>query len=279
MRIVITGAGGQLGQSLVQLLDDHSILGISSSDYDIGDPAIIPVISGFSPEIVIHAAAMTDVDRCECNPELAYRINAIGTQHVALACQLTGALLVYISTDYVFDGEKQEPYWEYDAPHPINVYGASKLAGERWVEALLDRFYIVRTAWLYSTHGPNFVSRILQLANERPELNMVTNEIGCPTCADDLAAAILKLIQQPVYGVFHLVSEGYCSRYEFTRAILDRAGKSDYPLHPVTTYPRPARPPAFAPLRNFRAAIQLGIQLPTWQQALDTWFTRWRNAW
>lgn len=274
MRIVITGASGQLGQSLIRLLPDQSIFGISSSDYDLGDPAITSIIAGFAPDLVIHAAAMTDVDGCERSPELAYRINSLGTQHVAQACQLTGAPMVYVSTDYVFDGMKQAPYWEYDAPNPLSVYGASKLAGERWVEFLLDRYYIARTAWLYSHHGPNFVSRILQLAEERPELTVVTNEVGCPTLADDLAEAILKLIRHPVYGIFHLVSEGYCSRYEFVRAILDRAGKRDYPVHPATEYPRRARPPAFAPLRNFRAATQFGIRLPTWQEALDAWFAQ-----
>ncbi len=276
MRIVLTGASGQLGQSLARRLTEPEVFGISFPDYDIGEPAIIPLIAGSRPDVVIHAAAMTDVDGCEHNPELAYRINGLGTQHVALACQQSGAPMGYISTDYGFDGQKQAPYWEYDAVNPISVYGASKLAGERWVEALLDRYYIVRTAWLYSHNGPNFVARILQLAEARPELSMVTNEVGCPTFSDDLATAILKLIEHPLYGVFHLVSEGYCSRYEFTRAILDRAGKPDYPLRPVTEYVRLARPPAFAPLRNFRAAIQLGIRLPTWQEALDAWFAQLR---
>ncbi|HID86815.1 MAG TPA: dTDP-4-dehydrorhamnose reductase [Anaerolineae bacterium] len=272
MRIAITGAKGQLGTSLRNVLAGETLLLMDLPDHDITGVDVIPAIADFAPHVVIHAAAMTDVDGCELNPDAAFRVNALGTRNVALACQRCGAAMVYISTDYVFDGTKGEPYWEFDEPNPISIYGQSKLAGERTVQALLDRFYIVRTAWLYARGGNNFVAKILRLARERDELAVVTNEVGSPTYAPDLARAIARLIQHPLYGIYHLVNEGSCSRYEFARKILDYAGLEDYALRPLESYPRPARPPAYAPLRNFVAATQLGIVLRPWEEALRAYF-------
>jgi dTDP-4-dehydrorhamnose reductase len=241
-------------------------------EHDIAEVDVIPAIADFAPHIVIHAAAMTDVDGCELDSDAAFRVNALGTQNVALACQRCGAAIIYISTDYVFDGAKGEPYWEFDEPNPISVYGQSKLAGERTVQALLNRFYIVRTAWLYAPGGNNFVTKILQLAQERDELAVVTAEVGSPTYAPDLAVAIVQLIEHPLYGIYHLANEGSCSRYEFARKALDYAGLEGYPLHPIESYPRPAQPPTYAPLRNFVAATQLGIILRPWEEALQAFF-------
>lgn len=272
MRIAITGAKGQLGTSLEKALTGEEVLLMDLPDHDITRVDVIPLIAKFAPHIVIHAAAMTDVDGCELDPDAAFRVNALGTQNVALACQRCGAAMVYISTDYVFDGAKGEVYWEFDEPNPISVYGQSKLAGERTVQALMQRFYIVRTAWLYARGGNNFVTKILHLAQERDELAVVTAEVGSPTYAPDLAAAIVQLIEHPLYGVYHLANEGSCSRYEFARKVLDYAGLADYPLRPIESYPRPAQPPAYAPLRNFAAATQLGIVLRPWEEALWAYF-------
>ena len=272
MRIVITGAWGQLGRSLQEALKGHKLFLIDLPEYDVADAGIIAAIAGFEPDLVIHAAAMTDVDGCELDPDAAYKVNALGTKNVALACQRCDAPLLYISTDYVFDGTKDEPYLEFDEPNPINIYGRSKLAGEDFVCCLLSHFYIVRSAWLYGQGGNNFVSKLLQLADERRELFMVTSEVGSPTYAPDLAQAVACLIEHPLYGIYHLVNEGSCSRYEFAHRILELAGKSDFPLYPVETYERPAKVPQYAVLRNFCAATQLGITLRPWEEALRAFF-------
>jgi len=272
MRIVITGAHGQLGRSLQNVLVGHEILPVDLPEHDITRLDIITTIAAFQPDVVIHAGALTDVDACELDPDSAYRVNALGTRNVAVACQRCDAPMIYVSTDYVFDGAKGEPYLEFEEPSPINVYGRSKLAGERLVRDLLSRFYIVRTAWLYAQGGNNFVAKILSLAGERDELSVVTTEVGSPTYAPDLAEAIVHLIEYPLYGIYHLVNEGSCSRYEFASKILEFAGKSGFPLHPARTYDRPTRVPANASLRNFCAATQLGIRLRPWEEALRSYF-------
>lgn len=272
MRIAITGARGQLGQSLLRALEGDELLPLNRPEYDITATSVVGQIAALEPELVIHCAAMTDVDGCELNPAAAYRVNALGTQNVALACQRCGAALVYISTDYIFDGQKREPYLEFDLPNPLSIYGASKLAGERYVKMLLSRFYIVRTSWLYAKSGRNFVSRVLELAEARPELRMVTNEVSSPTYAPDLAQALAQLIRHPHYGLYHLSNEGQASRYDWAKEILRLAGQPDYPLHPAESYPRPARVPAFSVLRNFCAAESLGIRLRPWPEALRDYF-------
>jgi len=272
MRIVVTGAYGQLGRSLQDVLVGHEILLVDLPEYDVTQPGIIGTIEGYQPEVVIHAGALTDVDACELDPDAAYSVNALGTRNVAVACQRCDAPMVYISTDYVFDGDKEGPYLEFEEPNPINVYGRSKLAGELLVRDLLSRFYVVRTAWVYARGGNNFVAKILALAGEREELSVVTTEVGSPTYAPDLAEAIVRLIEYPLYGIYHLVNEGSCSRYEFARKILELAGKSGFPLHPAQAYDRPTRVPANSTLRNFCAATQLGIRLRPWEEALRSYF-------
>ncbi len=272
MRLAITGAWGQLGRSLQEALNGHDLFLIDLPEHDITDTGIISAIADFEPDMVVHAAAMTDVDGCELHPDAAYKVNALGTRNAALACQRCDSPMLYISTDYVFDGEREEPYLEFDDPNPISVYGRSKLAGELFVRSLLNCFYIVRTAWLYSQGSNNFVSRILELAEEREELSVVTTEVGSPTYAPDLAEAIVRLIDHPLYGIYHLINEGSCSRYELAHKILELAGKSDFPLYPAETYNRPAKVPAHAVLRNFCAAAELGITLRPWEEALRAYF-------
>jgi len=239
--------------------------------WDITSEETISFLIRWAPALVIHAAAMTDVDGCERDPDAAFSVNGQGTRNVALACQRAGATLVCISTDYVFDGTKDEPYLESDEPHPINIYGESKLEGERHVQELLRHYYIVRTAWLYGLGGRNFVEKVLQLAEERSELHYVVTEVGSPTYARDLAEGISRLIRHPQYGIYHLTNEGSCSRYEFARKILDLGGRIDFPLYPAESYPRPAKPPPHAVLANVRAA-KLGIRLRPWQEALVAYF-------
>lgn len=267
MRIAITGANGQLGVALQHALQGHQLLLLDHKTLDVGAAQATDALVALFPEVVIHAAAMTDVDGCERNPDEAYRINALGAKHVALACAELNAALVYVSTDYVFDGLKGAPYVEEDATNPLSVYGRTKLEGEQFVRARAPRHYITRTSWVYARARTNFVSRVLQLAAERPRLSMITAEFGSPTYAPDLAAAIAQLLRHPQYGIYHLINEGAVSRYDFARAILDEAGKPDYPLDPIDRYPRAAQPPAYGVLQNARAAA-LGIRLRPWRQAL-----------
>lgn len=271
MRLAITGAEGQLGRSLQQVLTVQEMLLLDLPQWDITSEETISFLVRWAPDLVIHTAAKTDVDDCERDPESAFLVNGQGTRKVALACQRSGAAMVYISTDYVFDGIKEEPYLESDEPNPINIYGASKLEGERHVQELLRDYYIVRTAWLYGPGGRNFVEKVLQLAEERPELHYVVTEVGSPTYTRDLAEGISSLIRHPQYGIYHLTNEGSCSRHEFARAILDLGGRGEFPLYPAESYPRPAKPPLHAILANVRAA-RLGIRLRPWQEALIAYF-------
>ncbi len=273
MRVVITGSAGQLGTALQSTLGHEDLLLMDVPEHDITNyQRTAQTIVGFRPDLVVHAAAFTNVDRCELEPESAYTVNGLGTQNVALACQRCDAAMVYISTDYVFDGTKLQPYWEWDRPNPQSVYARSKWAGEYYTQSLLSRFYIVRTAWLYSRTGRSFVTRVLELANERDELHYVTDEVGSPTYAPDLAEAITKLIAHPLYGIYHFTNTGVCSRYEWAKAILELAGRPNYPLFPTQGYKRPAKVPSRCELRNFCGETQLGITLRPWKEALKDYF-------
>ncbi len=277
MRIVITGHKGQLGRELWRTLEgEHDLLGIDLPEHDITDAAAVAhTVAAFRPDVVLHPAAMTDVDRCAHEPELALRVNGLGTQNLALACRKADAVLLTISTNEVFDGAKGAPYYEYDAPRPINAYARSKLAAEFYTRLHLHRFYIVRTAWLYAPGGVNFPAKIIAAADEHDRLQVVIDEIGNPTYAPDLAKAIVKLIQTEHYGIYHLTNSGLCSRYEFARAILARAGRDHVPVEPIVSeqWPRASTPPLHCALHNFAGAA-LGITLRHWREALEDYFAR-----
>ena len=274
MRVLVTGGRGQLGTALQAALAKHRVLAVDLPEVDVTSyDSTMAAADAFGPDVVVHAAAATDVDGCERDPDLAYRVNALGTQNVALACRKVGAALVAISTDYVFDGMKGEPYLEFDEPRPLSVYGRSKLAGERYAQTLHDRVYVVRPAWLFSAVGKSFARTMLRLSAERDELTVVDDEVGTPTYAPDLAAALAQLIEHPRYGVYHLVNEGSCSRFEFVQELIRLAGRPTR-VTPISTaeylrlHPLPARRPADSRLRNFCAATALGIRLRPWKEAL-----------
>jgi dTDP-4-dehydrorhamnose reductase len=270
MRVFITGIRGQLGRTLAATLTEQEITGVDLPECDITDrPCIDTAIEETDPDLVIHCAAMTDVDGCARDPQTAYRVNGLGTQNVALACQAHDAAMLYVSTNEVFDGSGDRPYREFDAPYPINPYARSKLAGEWYTRHLLTRFYIVRTAWVYATDGHNFPHRMIELADERGHLKVVTDEVGSPTYVVDLARAIGQLITTGQYGVYHLVNQGACSRFEFAREILRLSGRSDVPLEATTLaeFQRDSTPPAYAPLDNV-CGEAIGIQLRPWDEAL-----------
>lgn len=273
MRIAVTGSGGQLGRLVSRELEPtHEVVPLDVPDFELTDPHSIQTIADLHPDLVIHNAAMTDVDACARDPALAFRVNAFGTQNVALGCQLANAAMLYVSTNEVFDGEKPAPYLEFDAPHPLNGYGKSKLAGEWFTRHLLQRFYIVRTAWLYDRGSGRFPDKVLDLARRHAPLAFVTDEIGCPTYAPDLAAAMARLITTGRYGIYHLVNSGSCSRYEWALEILQLANLPR-PVKPITLadFSRASTPPKNGALENFAAAT-LGLTLRPWQEALRDLF-------
>ena len=270
MRVVITGHKGQLGRQLQAAFAGHEILGLDMPEDDITAPAIRDRIAGFRPDLILHAAAYTDVDGCETNPDLAFRVNAVGTQNVALAAAQTDAALLYISTNEVFDGSRRDLYREWDAVNPTSVYARSKAAGEQIVRDLAGgRFYICRVAWLFGPGGNNFVTKILAGAEKYGALKVAADEFGNPTYAPDLAQAIVRLAATGQFGIYHLTNAGFCSRHEFARTIMRLAGKPDLPITPILSadWPRPSKPPLHAVLAN-TAAAALGIALRPWQEAV-----------
>ena len=276
MRVVITGANGQLGQALQKVLETYgeTIIPTDVPEFDITDYSIVQKLADLGPNLIIHAAAMTNVDGCAKNPDLAFSINAFGTQNVAHACLRCNADMVCVSTNEVFDGRAEQPYLE-DAPtNPINPYGSSKRSGEQMAARYLpNKLYIVRTAWLYSLGGNNFPAKIIAAADAHGELRVVTDEVSNPTYAPDLAEAIVQLVQTRAYGIYHFTNSGYCSRYDFAREILRLSGRENIPIHPITLadYPRPSTVPPFAPLANTKGA-ELDIKLRSWQEALQAYF-------
>ncbi|MBI2116492.1 MAG: dTDP-4-dehydrorhamnose reductase [candidate division NC10 bacterium] len=271
MRIVITGAEGQLGVELVRALAGHGeVTGCTQADLDVTNPGCADCLAGLRPDWVVHAAAATDVDKCERDPEGAMAVNAEGTRRVAEGCRRAGAGLVYLSTDYVFDGQEGRPYTEEDAPAPLNVYGRSKLEGERATRSLAPRWVIIRTAWLYGTHGRNFVKTVLGKVRDGERLQVVDDQVGSPTYARDLADAVALLLSRGLTGLYHVTSGGACSWYEFAREILRLSGSDLNSLSRITSAElnRPARRPAYSVLENaaWRAA---GLApLRAWPEAL-----------
>lgn len=269
MRIAITGANGQLGQALPAALSaEHELIPLGHADIELGHPDCVERLAATNAELVIHPAAYTDVDGCARDPGRAYQVNGLGAQYVALACRRLGAPLVYVSTNEVFDGAAATPYVEYDRAAPINAYARSKWAGEQVVRETLDRFYIVRVAWLFGG-ARNFVRTVLRLAAEHDAISMVADEVGSPTYAPDAAWAIARLIELPFYGTYHLVNEGVCSRFEFAAEVLRLAGHERVALRPIrlADFKRDSVVPPYTPLRN-AAAAALGIRLRPWQAAL-----------
>ncbi len=269
MRVLITGGSGQLGRALTKSARTPDVLAVGQRHIDVSNfDAVWEQVKRFEPDLIIHAGAMTDVDGCEREPERAWSINALGTQHVAAAAADANASLVYISTNFVFDGEQDEPYHEFAQPNPLSIYGASKLAGEEAVRAICPRHYIVRTAMVFDEVGRNFVNTMLRLAVSRSSLTVVSDQTGNPTYAADLAKAIWALVERPAYGTFHLTNSGVASWYEWAIETF-RLSNANIEVSPISAadYPRAATPPKNGVLANL-AGHALGISLPMWQDAL-----------
>jgi dTDP-4-dehydrorhamnose reductase len=269
MKILITGAEGQLGHELCRVFKGNDLIPLNHKDGDITQREIIQKIEKARPDLVIHGAAYTDVDGCENNPDRAYLVNALGTRNVVLGAHRVGADLVYISTDYVFDGKKEVPYTEFDITNPINVYGASKLGGEWQVQHLTHKFYIVRSSWLYGLEGKNFVKTILRLAREQETLKIVNDQIGCPTYVKDLALVIFHLIKTGAYGIYHAAADGGCTWFDFTEEIL-KISKIQKKVNPISSKElgRPAKRPPNSVLKNFSLKT-LGIKVRGWKEQIQ----------
>ena len=227
-----------------------------------------------SPDIVINCAAYTNVDRAEEERDKAFLINGVGAQNLALGCSNRNIPLCHISTDYVFDGTNDKPYTPFDDTHPINVYGESKLAGEKYVQWIMDKFYILRTSWLYGRGGNNFVKTIIRLANEGPEIKIVKDQIGSPTSTVTLSLAIRKLIETGAYGIHHLTdkTEGGISWYDFAKEIV-RISSLNSKVLPITTagFPRPAKRPLYSVLDTGLFSVVAGYNAPDWKEALKNY--------
>jgi dTDP-4-dehydrorhamnose reductase len=283
MRVLVTGAAGMLGRDLVEILSEqHDVIGAGrrGPDHcvDITDArAVHALLEAVRLDAVVHCAAYTNVDGCERDPDQAYRVNALGTAAVAGACHAVGAALVAISTDFVFDGEKGRPYTEFDAPNPLSIYGASKLAGEELVRSLCPRHYIVRTQWLYGEHGKNFPLAILQRADAGEELRVVSDQVGVPTYTRDLSRAIARILEQPLYGTYHAANRGEVSWHGFAARLLEMAGLDHGIVRPISSdeWPSPTRRPAYSVLRPYVLELTGRAEmLRPWEEALAEFLER-----
>lgn len=270
MRILVTGANGMLGRDLVPVLSErHQVDGVDIEDFDLTGPGSTQAIASRRPEMVMHLAAMTNVDGCERDPERAMLVNGQGTRNVAEACRRLAIPMLYISTDFIFDGTKKEPYVENDAPNPLGHYGRSKLAGEEAVKGLLDKYYIVRVSWLFGRHGKNFVSTILQRAKEHGEVKVVDDQTGSPTYAWDLAEALAVLAESNRYGIYHITNSGACTWYGLAAEAVRLAGIRAR-VTPISSaeFPTPTRRPAYSVLGNYNWISGFGRPLREWREAL-----------
>lgn len=290
--VVITGAGGQLGKELAEwkagspqtdsIQAEPSqdglaiagpgvrLIGLTRSELDITDlKQCRDAMERYRPDAVIHCAAYTAVDKAESEPDEAFRVNAAGTRNIALASREHGAKLAYVSTDYVFDGQGNAPYNEYDPTNPRTVYGKSKLAGEELAKSLHDRYFIVRTSWVYGRHGANFVMTMLKAGADKKTLRVVHDQLGSPTYTYDLAELLLKLVQTESYGVYHASNTGICSWYDFAKAIFEESG-IPAEVAPCTTaeFPRPAPRPAYSAMDHCALRANGFQPMRPWREAL-----------
>nr|WP_207208036.1 dTDP-4-dehydrorhamnose reductase [Xylanivirga thermophila] len=273
MKVLVTGVNGQLGYDVVKRLNELGIeaIGVCRNDFDITNKKQTQeYILKNNPDIVVHCAAYTAVDKAEDEKEKCYAINVEGTRNIAEACKKIDAKMVYISTDYVFDGQGIEPQLENKITNPINYYGFSKERGEQIVRDILRKHFIVRTSWVYGKNGTNFVKTMLRLAETKDEINVVNDQVGAPTYTKDLAVLVCDMIQTTKYGTYHGVNEGYCSWYDFALAIFKKVG-IDIKVNPVSTseYVTKAKRPLNSRLYKANLDKNGFKRLPEWRDALD----------
>jgi dTDP-4-dehydrorhamnose reductase len=282
MKVLITGADGQLGTDLCKVIKGHNILPLTINDGDISDFSFVKLqLLKHKPEVIINTAAYVRVDDCEDNKDLAYQVNALGARNMAVAAEDIGARLLHISTDYVFGGEMQQrklPYTEFDDPVPCNTYGESKLAGETLVRHLCKRHIIIRSSALFGTAGAmgkggNFVETIARLAREKDELRVVSDQVFSPTFTYDLAQRISQLIETEYYGIIHITNSGICSWHEFAVEIVKEAGLNTPVIAiPTAQYPQKARRPFYSVLANYQSKLLNWKEMRNWKVALHEYF-------
>ncbi len=283
-RILIIGARGMLGRDLTALLrssSDDEVIAWDIEEIDIrNERETVAKIGALQPEVIFHLAAFTQVDACESEAEKAFAVNAEGTKHVALGAVACRARVVFLSTDYVFDGGKSLPYREDDLPRPLNVYGHSKWKGEQYLQGLTEDALIVRTQWLYGRFGNNFVAAVLRQAREKGELRIVTDQTGSPTYTVDLAGVLSALARRDLRGVLHVTNSGSCTWYQFGRAILELQGLGQVRVVPVSSdeFHRPARRPSYSVLSCQKLKERTGLTLRPWREALEAYLASLREG-
>jgi dTDP-4-dehydrorhamnose reductase len=273
MKILITGASGMLGRVLGPCLESrgHTVRGMPREELDVTNYLQVKeTLKLAKPNLVIHCAAYTRVDQAESEPDLAYLINGYGTENIAIACSDNDLPMMYISSDYVFDGEQGRPYHTWDQTRPLSVYGRSKLAGERSVIHHLRQFYIVRTSWLYGPHGKNFVDTILNMAEERKQLKVVSDQFGSPTCTLTLSETIADLVPTERWGIYHATDGGITNWYEFAKEIVKNKNVEVIPIA-TSEMPRPATRPKYSVLDKTTLIHTIGREVVPWQEALESY--------
>ncbi len=278
MKVIITGAKGQLGLEIIKQLKQYEIYSVIATDRDnlniLNYDDLEKMIINEKPDVVINCAAHTAVDLCETDVENAYKINALGPKNLAIACEKIGAKFVQVSTDYVFDGSGTRPYREDDTTCPNSIYGTSKLMGEEFTKQFCSKYFIVRTAWLYG-EGNNFVRTMIKLAETNKELNVVNDQVGSPTSTVDLAKAIIDLIGTEYYGTYHGTCEGQCSWYDFAKKIFE-IKNIEIKVNPVTSeeFKRPAPRPAYSVLDNFMLKLVNLNTFRSWEESLEEYLEK-----
>lgn len=275
MVVLVTGASGQLGQALQHVADNYTDVDFhfaASAEADVTDKkSLAAIFKRLKPDYCINAAAYTAVDKAESEPDKAFAVNVTGAHNLAEICRDCNVVLVHISTDFVFDGKKDTPYLESDQTNPIGVYGKTKREGEIEIQKVLPEHYIIRTSWLYSQFGANFMKTMLRLASERSSLNVVSDQLGTPTNAVDLAKAVMHIIKsdKKAYGIYHFSNEGETSWYGFAKQIF-KVNNINIDVSPIPTsaYPTPAQRPAYSVLDKSRIKETFGINIKNWQEAI-----------
>lgn len=283
MKVLVTGVYGQLGYDVVKELEKrgHTAIGTDVDNMDITDAAAVrSVLTEANPDVVIHCAAYTAVDAAEDNIDLCRRINAEGTANIARVCKALDCKMIYISTDYVFDGEGTHFWQPDDLRNPLNVYGQTKCEGELAVESLLTKYYIVRIAWVFGINGKNFIKTMLNLGKTRDKLTVVCDQVGSPTYTFDLARLLVDMAETDKYGRYHATNEGLCSWYEFACEIFKQAGYDHVTVSPVSSdqYPAKAKRPSNSRMSKDKLTENGFDRLPTWQDALQRYLKELNEA-
>ena len=280
MKVLVTGTKGQLGYDVVNELEKrgHTAVAVDIEEMDITDAVSVErVITEAEVEAVIHCAAYTAVDAAEDNVEICRRVNAEGTENIAKVCKKLDLKMIYISTDYVFDGEGERPWEPDDERHPLNVYGQTKYEGELAVEKYLEKYFIVRIAWVFGVNGKNFIKTMLKLSETHEELNVVDDQVGSPTYTYDLAVLLVDMVESDKYGRYHATNEGLCTWYEFAKEIFRQAGV-EVNVNPVTSdmFPAKAKRPKNSRMSKEKLDANGFHRLPTWQDALERYLSEIR---